>query len=186
MRSNSGATTREAVQSPERGATHAESPEETTQGLLPPPDGGGGRLVVPDARKSKKGFFTSVKDKLKHGRTKKTVKSTVAGGVVPGDSRAGADGGEEDEEEEEEHLSKKELELLKREEEERKHFLEDIGYGEGMMEVEFPPEVRSEARMRSCCGHGLTQFVYSLDWLIDSLRSALTLKVERSCDPSSP
>lgn len=135
------------MQGPERGATDAESPEEMTQSLLPPPpDGGGGRAVVQDTRKSKKGFFTSVKDKLKHGGTKKTVKSTkaVAGGVVRSDRRADADGREEDEGEEEEHLSKKELELLKREEEERKRFLDDIGYGEGMAEVEFPPEVRSD------------------------------------------
>ena len=143
------------MQTPERGVTIAESPGVKTQGLPPVFEGGGERLVVEDTRKSKKGFFNKLKVKLKHGSAKKDVKSprAVAGRVVTSDDAADAEGGEEEEEEEEEHLSKKELELLIREEEERKRFLEDIGYADGVVDVEFPPEVGSRVGMRSCFGH---------------------------------
>ena len=129
-----------------------ESPGVKTRGLPPVFEGGGERLVVGDKRKAKKekGFFNKLKDKVKHGSRKKDVKSSkaVASRVVPGDDRAGAEGGEDDEEEEE-PLSKKELELLRREEEERKRFLEDIGYAEGVVEVEFPPDVSGRVGRRS-------------------------------------
>lgn len=120
-------------------------------------EGGGERLVVGDTRKTKKkekGFFNKLKDKLRHGSAKKDVKSpkAVAGRVVPSDDTADAEGGEDDEEEEK-PMSKKELDLLRREEEERKRFLEDIGYAEGVVEVEFPPEVSERVGMRSVSGY---------------------------------
>lgn len=143
VRSSSKPFARDSGQTPERGVPIAESPVS---------EGGEERLTVQDARKSKKGFFNKMKDKLKHGGTRKDAKSPRTGAGRGSGDTADAEGREEEEEEEEEHLSKKELELLRREEEERQRFLEDIGYAEGVVEVEFPPEVRSRVEMKPLHG----------------------------------